>query len=92
MFNRGNVLRDPKGKLMIVIDPDSNALLPIDSENCTVYPPMKDRYRDEWVYNEATDEDELVEVLEASSIKKYKYVAKNIEDYIITRLKELVLG
>ena len=89
-FCRGNVLRSPhNGELMIVIDPDNNTLLPIGSVNCTVHPPNQDRYRDEWVYND-DGEEELKQVLESYSIKKYDFVARTIQDLIIDRVKKVI--
>ena len=93
LFARGNVLRSPhNGGLLIVIDPDNNTLMPIGSTNCTVHPPNQDRYREEWVYNNATEEEDLVEVIESYSIKKYDFVAQTIEALVLEKMKELVFG
>jgi hypothetical protein len=65
-------------------------MIPIGFTNCTIHPPEHDRYRKQYVFNKVTDEEDLIDVLEAYSIDKYEFVAHNIEDFFVTKIKEMV--
>ncbi len=88
MFTIGNVVKLPKDGSLYVVAPNE-CLIPFDYCNATIHPPSKDRYGTGEVMD---DDGNMVEktVLFAYGIDKYKLVADTIDDFIMTRLREMM--
>ena len=92
-FRSGNVIRDYKGDLYVVVGDGakgSTHALFFNSSNSSIHIPKKDLYETEWEECEETGQSYPEERLIAHGIKHYTLAAHTIDDFITNNLRDMM--